>query len=174
MSEPTAISVVLEPLLLIGSALASFHWSWWFSLLGRLFAFPLKLVLIPLSFIFNFLLVLLSPVLHILSYILSWINAVLAFIASLEVSESIQGNQQVANRSITAVIYLCKHKHPGEFPPHLSAKVNANYPSSELLPLSASQPASFWASSPLSSPPSWACKTTRDKTCHDALGKEST
>lgn len=85
-SDPTAVSVIVEPLVLIFTSLANIHWGWWFSHLASLVAFPLKLLLIPLSFIGRLVLAVLSPILFILSYILACISAVFAFIASLEVS----------------------------------------------------------------------------------------
>lgn len=86
MSEPSAISAILEPIALVGRGLASVHWSWYLSHLGRVLVLPWRIIAVPLSFIFSIILVILSPVLHILSYILSWLNAVLAFFVSLEVS----------------------------------------------------------------------------------------
>lgn len=88
MAEPTAISVILEPLALIFSGLRSLPWSRLLSLSAAAVAFPFRLLLVALGFLTSVLFVILSPALYILIYLYSWAAAVLAFLASLEVRNS--------------------------------------------------------------------------------------
>jgi hypothetical protein len=85
MAEPTAISVILEPIGLIFSGLASVHWSWYISRLGALLALPWKIALVPLAFTARILLVIFAPLIYILSFTLLCIRTVFTFITSLEV-----------------------------------------------------------------------------------------
>lgn len=86
MSDPTAVSVILDPLVLIFNGLRSIHWRFYFSWAVHLIALPLRLLLIPLRLIASALFVLFSPALYILGYIYGCVTTVLGFLASLEVS----------------------------------------------------------------------------------------
>lgn len=93
MAEPTAISVILEPIGLVLSAvtaaLTSIHYGWWASRLASLLALPWKLILIPIRLISSLLLIVFSPVLVVVSHILAIAGALWRFIASLEVSSHV-------------------------------------------------------------------------------------
>jgi hypothetical protein len=99
MADPTAtsaVSIILEPISLIFSAIAtavtSIHYSWWASriasLIASLVALPWKLLTIPFRIISAIVLTVLSPVLLILSYVLAIGAALGRLIASLEVGSS--------------------------------------------------------------------------------------
>ncbi|KAM0435114.1 hypothetical protein ACHAPT_003203 [Fusarium lateritium] len=62
----------------------SFSWSLYVSRLFRVLAFPFRLILIPLGFVKDVILVLLAPVFYIVSYSLAGARAVVAFLVSLE------------------------------------------------------------------------------------------
>lgn len=85
-SEPSVFSIILNTLGLVARTVYGIEWSRYFSWLLRVIALPWKILLIPLSFFANVLLVLFAPILHLLSYFVSWARAVMAFIISLEVS----------------------------------------------------------------------------------------
>ena len=95
MAEPTtnSLNTILEPIALvvgtIFTGLGRIHWSWWLSQLLYLASLPVKLVLVPLSFLGRVLLVILAPVLAILSYAWAAVSVVGSFIAGLEVCQSI-------------------------------------------------------------------------------------
>lgn len=90
MAEPTAISVILEPITLILStvttALTSIHYSWWASRLASLLALPWKLLMVPFRLVASILLVVFSPVLLVLSYVVAMGGVLWRLMASLEVS----------------------------------------------------------------------------------------
>lgn len=116
MSEPTAVSVILEPIGLIFSGLASIHWSWWASRVASLLALPWKLLLAPIRLIVRVVLVVLAPVILVLGYILAGLRAVLNFLASLEVSE-LPDTEEAAHWSVHRLTFshsvllssLCTH-----------------------------------------------------------------
>lgn len=90
MAEPTAISVILEPLTLIVTTLTSIvtsiHYAWWAKKTLLLVTFPFKVLLVPFRFLATVLLVIFAPVIHVLSYVHSCVRVVLGLVASLEVS----------------------------------------------------------------------------------------
>jgi hypothetical protein len=86
MSDPSNISVILDPLILIFNALRSVDWSFYISWAFRIASLPVRLILIPLRFLANIIFVLFSPALYILGYIYGAVTAILSFLASLEVS----------------------------------------------------------------------------------------
>ncbi|WAO93714.1 Hypothetical protein NCS54_01126900 [Fusarium falciforme] len=62
----------------------SFNWSLYISRLFRVLSFPFRLILIPLGFVKNVILVLLAPLFYIISYSLAGVRAVVDFLVSLE------------------------------------------------------------------------------------------
>lgn len=90
MSEPTALSMVLEPLGIIArgiyTGLSKIHWSWWMSRLGSLLALPFHILAVPLKFLFGLAYVVFAPVVYVLTFIWSTVTGVVGFIVSLEVS----------------------------------------------------------------------------------------
>lgn len=92
MSEPTALSAVLEPLALIAraiySGLSKINWSWWTSRLASLLALPFRALAIPLKILFGVLYVVFAPVVYVLAFLWSVVAGVAGFIVSLEVSFS--------------------------------------------------------------------------------------
>ncbi|KAK0392251.1 hypothetical protein NLU13_1747 [Sarocladium strictum] len=85
MADPTAVSMILDPLILIFNTVRSVNWtlylSWVFHVVVSL---PLRLVAVPLRFLAGVLFVVFSPALYVIAYIWGWVSAVLAFMASLE------------------------------------------------------------------------------------------
>lgn len=65
----------------------SFSWSLYISRLFRVLSLPFRLILIPLGFVKNAILVLLAPLLYIISYSLAGVRAVAALFVSLEVCD---------------------------------------------------------------------------------------
>lgn len=86
MADPTAISVILDPLALVFNTVRSLNWSLYLSWAFTVVAFPFKILIIPLSFFANILFVALSPAFYIVAYAYSGVKVVLGLIASLEVS----------------------------------------------------------------------------------------
>jgi len=88
MSEPTALSMVLEPLGIIArgiyTGLSKIHWSWWMSRLGSLLALPFHILAVPLKFLFGLAYVVFAPVVYVLTFIWSTVTGVVGFIVSLE------------------------------------------------------------------------------------------
>ncbi|RSL66047.1 hypothetical protein CEP51_012877 [Fusarium floridanum] len=62
----------------------SFSWSLYISRLFRVLSFPFRLILIPLGFVKNVILVLLAPLFYTISYCLAGVRAVVDFLVSLE------------------------------------------------------------------------------------------
>ncbi|KAM6522589.1 hypothetical protein FALCPG4_012233 [Fusarium falciforme] len=117
----------------------SFNWSLYISRLFRVLSFPFRLILIPLGFVKNVILVLLAPLFYIISYSLAGVRAVVDFLVSLEVCDVTQPRE--AN---SANLFPRSH-----YTPFLA-----------LLQAWASLPASPWQSAPPSSPPILECKMT--------------
>jgi hypothetical protein len=86
MADPTAVSVILDPLILVFNGLRSVNWTFYLGWVFHIISLPLRLLIIPLRFLASVLFVLFSPALYILGYIYGCITAVLGFMASLEVS----------------------------------------------------------------------------------------
>ena len=90
MSDPTALSTILEPLALIArtiyTLLSKIHWSWWISRIASALALPFKALAIPLKILFGVLYVILAPIVYVLAFVWSFVSAVAAFVVSLEVS----------------------------------------------------------------------------------------
>ena len=89
-ASTNTISAVLEPLLLLLSALASLvravPWAAMASRLATLAALPWRIALIPLSFLAGVLHALLAPVIHLVAFTWGLVQSVLGLLAALEVS----------------------------------------------------------------------------------------
>jgi hypothetical protein len=77
-------SIILESLLFIFYAIRGIHWSWYMSWLLRIIVWPIKMVLLPVSFAARIALVLLSPARYILSCFSSCVANVVDLIISAE------------------------------------------------------------------------------------------
>ncbi|PHH89818.1 hypothetical protein CDD83_5198 [Cordyceps sp. RAO-2017] len=87
-ADESVLSVVVEALLVVAHALWRVRWASALSSLARLLAWPLALVLRPLSYAASVVLFLFGPAIHVLSFFLACAAAVVAFVASLEVRRS--------------------------------------------------------------------------------------
>lgn len=85
MAEPTALSVIIEPIALVFHGLARIHWIYYLSRLGKLLVLPLWLLSYPIAFIFRILVVVCSPIIYPVSYVFSWTRALLGYFSGLEV-----------------------------------------------------------------------------------------
>ncbi|CCT65559.1 uncharacterized protein FFB20_08909 [Fusarium fujikuroi] len=85
-ASPTVSPFILafDIVVAVFSFLFSFNWSGFFSRLFTIISFPFHLILIPLSFLLNILLVVFAPAIYLVSYTLAGIRSVWAFLASLE------------------------------------------------------------------------------------------
>ena len=93
----------------------SFNWFLYISRLFRVLSFPFRLILIPLGFVKNIILVLLAPLLYIISYSLAGVRAVVDFLVSLEVCHVTQpryANSTQLTCSHVATLHLCKNQTP--------------------------------------------------------------
>lgn len=90
MGDPTALSMIIEPLVLIASTiytgLSKIHWSWWTSRLGSLLALPFHVLAVPLKILFGVLYVIFAPVVYVLAFLWSIVTGTVGVIVSLEVS----------------------------------------------------------------------------------------
>lgn len=115
MADPTAVSVILDPLVLIFNALRSVNWSFYFIWAFYLISLPIRLILVPLRFLASFLFVLFSPALYILGYLYGGVTAILGFLASLEVRFSharLLQWHKADFKPLPALIHLRKLKEP--------------------------------------------------------------
>ncbi|EXM07797.1 hypothetical protein FOIG_02726 [Fusarium odoratissimum NRRL 54006] len=85
-ASPTVSPFILafDIVVAVFSFLFSFNWSGFFSRLFAIISFPFRLILIPLSFVLNILLVVFAPAIYLFSYTLAGVRSVWAFLASLE------------------------------------------------------------------------------------------
>ncbi|KAI1048245.1 hypothetical protein LB506_002202 [Fusarium annulatum] len=85
-ASPTVSPFILafDIVVAVFSFLFSFNWSGFFSRLFTIISFPFRLILIPLSFLLNILLVVFAPAIYLVSYTLAGLRSVWAFLASLE------------------------------------------------------------------------------------------
>ncbi|RKK36943.1 hypothetical protein BFJ63_vAg6716 [Fusarium oxysporum f. sp. narcissi] len=85
-ASPTVSPFILafDIVVAVFSFLFSFNWSGFFSRLFTIISFPFRLILIPLSFVLNILLVVFAPAIYLFSYTLAGVRSVWAFLASLE------------------------------------------------------------------------------------------
>ncbi|RKL34482.1 hypothetical protein BFJ72_g9214 [Fusarium proliferatum] len=85
-ASPTVSPFILafDIVVAVFSFLFSFNWSGFFSRLFTIISFPFRLILIPLSFLLNILLVVFAPAIYLVSYTLGGVRSVWAFLASLE------------------------------------------------------------------------------------------
>ncbi|CVK93395.1 uncharacterized protein FPRO_04270 [Fusarium proliferatum ET1] len=85
-ASPTVSPFILafDIVVAVFSFLFSFNWSGFFSRLFTIISFPFRLILIPLSFLLNILLVVFAPAIYLVSYTLAGVRSVWAFLASLE------------------------------------------------------------------------------------------
>lgn len=81
----TLIAILINTLSAIARGIYRIPWTWLAVSLFRIVLWPLRMILIPLSFVANVLLTVFAPALYILSYFLSWLDAIAGFFASLEV-----------------------------------------------------------------------------------------
>lgn len=88
MSDPDALTIILEPLGSLLAALAGIHWSLWFSRLTSLLALAWRPLFLPLAILGRILFVVFAPVLYVGSFLVGVVGAVLGLIASLEVCSS--------------------------------------------------------------------------------------
>ncbi|KAF5027324.1 hypothetical protein F66182_568 [Fusarium sp. NRRL 66182] len=85
--SPTASSpfiLAFDIIVAIFGFILSFNWSIFFSRLFNIVTIPFRLILFPMSFFANVLLVVFAPVIHLFSYALDCFRAIWAFFASLE------------------------------------------------------------------------------------------
>ncbi|KAI6782878.1 uncharacterized protein J7T54_002037 [Emericellopsis cladophorae] len=89
MAEPTAISVIIEPLSLIFgfaySAVTSIHYKWWILHIATVVAFPFQLLLIPLRIVTSVLSVVFAPFLYLCYSFVALVSTLWTWLASLEV-----------------------------------------------------------------------------------------
>ncbi|KAI9158742.1 hypothetical protein HJFPF1_06740 [Paramyrothecium foliicola] len=90
-----ADAVITDTLALIFRGIRSIHWAWFLSWLGRILIFPIKLMLLPVTFVGRILLVVLSPALYVFSYIGSSVKAIIDYIASFEPLYTLFGSAAV-------------------------------------------------------------------------------
>ncbi|KAI1025410.1 hypothetical protein LB504_012579 [Fusarium proliferatum] len=85
-ASPTISPFILafDIVVAVFSFLFSFNWSGFFSRLFTIISFPFRLILIPLSFLLNILLVVFAPAIYLVSYTLAGVRSVWVFLASLE------------------------------------------------------------------------------------------
>ncbi|RKK90443.1 hypothetical protein BFJ71_g11597 [Fusarium oxysporum] len=76
-ASPTASPFILafDIVVAVFSFLFSFNWSGFFSRLFTIISFPFRLILIPLSFVLNILLVVFAPAIYLFSYTLAGFGA---------------------------------------------------------------------------------------------------
>ncbi|KAG9255266.1 uncharacterized protein F5Z01DRAFT_44732 [Emericellopsis atlantica] len=88
MAEPTAVSVIIEPLSLIFgfaySAVTSIHYKWWILHMATVVAFPFQLLLIPLRIVTSVLSVVFAPFIYLGYCFIALASTLWTWLASLE------------------------------------------------------------------------------------------
>ena len=103
MAEPTAITVIVEPLVLLSSflysAVTSVHYKWWILRVASVVAFPFRLLLIPLRVVASILSVIFGPFTYLAYSIAALVSTLWAWLVSLEVRTTIKIRTWATNSS---------------------------------------------------------------------------
>ncbi|KAF4120214.1 hypothetical protein GMORB2_3341 [Geosmithia morbida] len=78
------MAVAVEYVGAVAAAVASVHWSWWFSHIAALVYWPVSVIMAPLSFIGRVVLAILSPGIYVASFFVFAGKGVVGFLISLE------------------------------------------------------------------------------------------